>query len=107
MSTNRHPVRSTVDRLLQRRVSVPKSKTLKRRVFDDTTRGWRLHWTTSDYAHPYVTWENGTTHRSATLTQRETLREECLTEVEQVLVEYGYRTKRETGCVLILGRWGS
>jgi hypothetical protein len=100
------PSRSTVDRLLQREVTVPKSKTLKRRVFDDWTRGWKLHWTTSDYANPYVTWENGSVHRSATTEERDSLRDACLTVVEQVLKGAGYKTKRETGCVLILGRWG-
>jgi hypothetical protein len=101
------PSRSTVDRLLQRDVSVPKSKTLKRRVFDDETRGWRLNWTNSDYANPYVNWTNGTINRSATTEEREAKRNECLTEVENVLNAKGYKTKREPGCVLILGKWGN
>lgn len=98
--------RSTVDRLLQREVSVAKSKTLKRRVFDDWTRGWKLHWTNSDYAHPYVTWENGSVQRSATPDERATMRDACLDEVVVVLKAQGYKTKREPGCVLILGRFG-
>jgi len=96
--------RSTVGRLLQREVSVEKSRTLKRRVFDDWTRGWKLHWTSSPYAHPYVEWVNGSTigARSTQDDERERLRDECLTEVENVLTRHGYATKREPGCVLIL-----
>ncbi|GAB2733594.1 hypothetical protein [Nocardioides pakistanensis] len=104
MSTATRPNRSTVDRLLQREMSVDKSKTLRRRVFDDWTRGWRLHWTTSDYADPYVTWENGSLARSTPAEERDRLRDDCLDEVVQVLTAAGYAIARETGCVRILGR---
>ena len=85
-------------------MSVPKSTTLRRKVFDDWTRGWKLHWTSSDYSDPYITWENGSLMRGTPADERARLRDACLDEAMTVLADAGYLTARVTGCVRILGK---
>jgi hypothetical protein len=97
--------RSTLVRHLRQHVDgVAESKTLKRRVFDDRTEGWKVHWTNSMYADTYVTWENGTQRRSRTEAERTTLRDAALTEIAATLVALGYQVTREPGCLLVLRR---
>lgn len=104
------PSRSTVLRLLEREMPTSRSTTDKSyKIVPRVTRGWVLTWTTSDYAHPYVGWVNGNdAHlRSTTSEERDRLRDEALTAATKVLTENGYKIKRETGCLLLLGRWGA
>lgn len=106
----RNMTRSTLVRHLRNGVvGTPESKTLKRRVFDDTTVGWAVRWTNSQYADTLVEWVNGTTgsDRNRSTADRDTLRAAALDEIETVLKGLGYVTKREFNCVAVLRRMGA
>lgn len=105
----RNMTRSTLIRHLRKHlVETPESTTLKRRVFDDWTTGWKVHWTNSHYFDTYVSWENGSTpsDRNRPDDERTKMRDAALTEIEKTLRGLGYVTKREPGCVLVLRRMG-
>lgn len=105
----RNMTRSTLQRHLRKHVvTAPESKTLKRRIFDDWTTGWKIHWTNSRYAEVYITWENGSTigDRARPTDKRETMRTAALDEIETALRDLGYVTKRESACILVLRRMG-
>ncbi|KQP62980.1 hypothetical protein [Nocardioides sp. Leaf285] len=106
----RNMTRSTLVRHLRAHVSGTKeSTTLRRRVFDDTTEGWKVNWTNSAYAETYVEWKNGTlaAQRSRPVSERTALRDAALDEIEAALKGLGYVTKRETNVVLVLRRMGA
>lgn len=106
----RNMTRSTLVRHLRNGVTgTPESKTLKRRVFDEVTIGWAVRWTNSQYADTVVEWVNGTTisDRGRTSETRDVLRDAALDEIETVLKDLGYVTKREWSCIAVLRRMGA
>ena len=105
----RNMTRATLVRHLRTHVErTPESKTLKRRVFDDWTTGWKVHWTNSMYSETFVTWENGSTpsDRSRIAAERDRMKTAALDEIQKALVDLGYVVKRETGSILVLRRMG-
>lgn len=101
--------RASLLRHLRKHVTAtPESKTLSRRVFDDWTTGWKLHWTNSRYAETYVTWENGSriSDRSRPESERDRMRAAAFNEIGQHLAALGYVIKTEPGCILVLRRMG-
>lgn len=98
--------RSTLLRHLRSDVHSRESKTLRRKIFDEETEGWRLEWTDNPHSETRVVWVNGNTvsDRGRNEKQREMLRVVTIDEVEQALLRRGYIIKKETGCVLVLRR---
>lgn len=96
--------RATVLRLLRTQVETPQSKTFKRRIFDDWSRGWTLEWTNSHLRDVTVRWENGSlpSLRSTPVEERDRLRAECLDQVATALTAHGYDIVRRSESILIL-----
>lgn len=100
--------RSTLTRHLRTHVTgTPESKTIKRRVYDDWTTGWKVEWTDSRDFETRVRWVRGPVEgRYRSVADRNAMRDAALDEIEAALEGLGYVTKRGSGCLLVLRRMG-
>ncbi|GAB2733924.1 hypothetical protein [Nocardioides pakistanensis] len=92
--------RASVDRLLSTRMSLPKSKLSRGKVYDRYSTGWRLSW--SKWGHPQVTYEPGNISVAYHPDADGSKRRACLDEVAQVLSGAGFLIDRTADEVRIL-----